>query len=265
MALRDAEVHPPNTAATQFFSIKVLAFSANTAGSDLPSCCTTSNFLPSTPPLALISSTAICSESDTVFSERAMVPLSEFTKPMAMLFALVSTQLCAGVPEPSDSMAFLSATVRPQPQPLVKATTAASTIAAATGRIIPNFAIRLFLSRTTPKQLHAHLSQPLSRVVLPLCFQNVSRMTSSLTRRRKPCVHKGIHGDGFRPDADGRGSALRDGRHRHRPERALQHERKKSDDKKQAGRRTDMRSVRRPAPYRGTRRAVSPNLDRSGR
>ena len=167
----------------------------------------------------------------------------------------------SGLMGPSDSMAFLSATVRPQPQPLVKA----STIAAATGRIIPNFAIRLFLSRTTLKQLHAHLSQLLSRVVLPLCFQNISRMTSSLTRRRKPCAHKGIHGNGFRPGADGRGSAIRNGRHRHRPERALRHERKKSDDKKQAGRRTGMQSVRRPAPCRGTRRAVSPNPDQSGR
>lgn len=50
------------------------AFSANTAGSDAPSSETISICLPSTPPSALISSTASAIESRTVTSEIAIVP-----------------------------------------------------------------------------------------------------------------------------------------------------------------------------------------------
>ena len=62
IALRDDEVQPPNTAATQSLRMSFWAFSANTVGSDAPSSATMVSCLPSTPPAALISSDAIFSE-----------------------------------------------------------------------------------------------------------------------------------------------------------------------------------------------------------
>ncbi len=91
MALRLDEVQPPNTAATQSLLISFSAFSANTVGSDAPSSPTSWICLPSTPPAALISSTASLIESRTVTSEIAIVPDSEFNEPTLMVGPEVST------------------------------------------------------------------------------------------------------------------------------------------------------------------------------
>ena len=91
------------------------AFSAKVVGSDAPSSVITSSCLPSTPPAALISSTAIASESLTVFSLMAMVPDSEFRKPILTESPLVSTQLAAPVaaaaPEPLAAEVLLDEAV----------------------------------------------------------------------------------------------------------------------------------------------------------
>src|SRR5690348_12956535 len=98
MALRDADVQPPKTAATQSLLISFSAFSAKTVGSEAPSSVTTDRVLPLTPPAALISSAAICSESCTVFSLIAIVPDNEFRKPILTVSPDVSTQLAAATP-----------------------------------------------------------------------------------------------------------------------------------------------------------------------
>ncbi len=95
MALRDADVQPPKTAATQSLVSSLPIFSAKTAGSDAPSSSIGLIFLPRMPPLALISSAARLSESRTVCSEIAMAPAVEFRNPSLMLSPEVSTQLFA--------------------------------------------------------------------------------------------------------------------------------------------------------------------------
>ncbi len=92
MALREAEVQPPKTAATQSSRMSFSAFSANTVGSDAPSSATISISLPCTPPAALISSTARVMASRTVVSEMAMVPERELRAPTLMVSPEVSTQ-----------------------------------------------------------------------------------------------------------------------------------------------------------------------------
>lgn len=91
MALRLDEVQPPNTAATQSLLISFSAFSAKTVGSDAPSSPTSWICLPSTPPSALICSTARSIAFRTVTSEIAMVPDSEFKAPTLMVSPEVST------------------------------------------------------------------------------------------------------------------------------------------------------------------------------
>jgi hypothetical protein len=61
--LRDDEVQPPNTAATQSLRMSFSAFSAKIVGSDAPSSATIASCLPRTPPAPLILSAAIFSES----------------------------------------------------------------------------------------------------------------------------------------------------------------------------------------------------------
>jgi Predicted membrane protein len=81
IALRLAEVQPPNTVATLSSEISFRAFSANVGQSDAPSSMTGTIFLPSTPPFALISSIASSSASLTDTSLIAIVPLSECRMP----------------------------------------------------------------------------------------------------------------------------------------------------------------------------------------
>src|SRR5690606_865954 len=94
IALRLADVHPPNTVATLSCLISLVAFSAKVGQSDAPSSTTGTSFLPSTPPARLISSTASSSASRTVTSLMAMVPLSEWRMP-----TLISSW-AAAVPDP---------------------------------------------------------------------------------------------------------------------------------------------------------------------
>ena len=81
IALREAEVQPPKTAATWSSVSSLLIFSAKTVGSLWPSSSTNSICLPRMPPSALISSAASMSESRTVCSLMAIAPDVEFRKP----------------------------------------------------------------------------------------------------------------------------------------------------------------------------------------
>src|SRR5947208_2695484 len=88
MALRLADVHPPNVVATLSTEISFCAFSAKVGQSDAPSSTLASSFLPRTPPLALISSIAMSSASRTDTSLMAMVPLSECRTPTLIVLPL---------------------------------------------------------------------------------------------------------------------------------------------------------------------------------
>src|ERR1700716_2321127 len=81
MALRLAEVQPPNTAATLSCEISLWAFSANVGQSEAPSWTTGCSCFPSTPPLAFISEIASSSASFTETSLIAIVPLNECSTP----------------------------------------------------------------------------------------------------------------------------------------------------------------------------------------
>ena len=72
--MRDTEVQQPKTTATLSWSISCLAFSANSGQFEAGSTTTGSSFLPSTPPLALISSIVISATSFRTVSEMAIVP-----------------------------------------------------------------------------------------------------------------------------------------------------------------------------------------------
>src|SRR5689334_20034181 len=85
IALRLAEVQPPKVVATLSSLISFWAFSANVGQSEAPSSTTGSSFLPSTPPAALTSSMASSSESRTVTSLMAIVPLRECRMPTLMV------------------------------------------------------------------------------------------------------------------------------------------------------------------------------------
>src|SRR5581483_3639034 len=127
MALREDEVQPPNTAATQSLLISFWAFSANTVGSEAPSSATTCSCLPRTPPESLISLAAMLSESNTVFSLIAMVPDREFRKPIFTVGPDVSTHDFAAVAVPPES------TFAPQADSIV--TSARHAAATATVRV----------------------------------------------------------------------------------------------------------------------------------
>ncbi|MOA09128.1 hypothetical protein D3C78_1289370 [compost metagenome] len=81
IALRLADVQPPNTAATLFCCSNLPAFSANVGQSEAPSSRIGSICLPRTPPAALISSMASISASFTDTSLIAIVPLNEWSMP----------------------------------------------------------------------------------------------------------------------------------------------------------------------------------------
>ena len=92
MALRLAEVYPPKTTATQSDWTSFCAFSAKMVGSDAPSSPIRSSCLPSTPPEALISSTASMMASRMTVSLTARPPDSELIEPTFTVSPDVSAQ-----------------------------------------------------------------------------------------------------------------------------------------------------------------------------
>jgi hypothetical protein len=94
-ALREDEVQPPKIAPTQSWVSSFSVFSAKVGQSVAPSSWTYWIFFPRMPPSALISSAAMCSTLETVFSEIAMPPVRELRKPSLMVLPEVSTQLGA--------------------------------------------------------------------------------------------------------------------------------------------------------------------------
>src|SRR5215468_5122466 len=103
IALRLAEVQPPNTAATLSWEISFCAFSANVGQSEAPSSTTGSSFLPSTSPAALTSSMASSSASLTVTSLIAMVPLNECRMPTLMVSPLLAEPPAGSSTHPAAS------------------------------------------------------------------------------------------------------------------------------------------------------------------
>src|SRR6478735_10868590 len=93
--LRDTEVQQPNTTATLSCVISWRAFSANSGQLDAGYTTTGSSFLPSNPPLALISSIAISAVFFNAVSEMAMVPDSEWRMPTLMVSAAVAVAAIA--------------------------------------------------------------------------------------------------------------------------------------------------------------------------
>ena len=106
IALRDAEVQPPNTAATLSSVSSLLIFSAKTVGSLWPSSSMTSIFLPRMPPPVLISSTAISSESRTVCSLIAITPDVELSRPSSTVSP--STQVSPDGVDPPAAAAVVA-------------------------------------------------------------------------------------------------------------------------------------------------------------
>ena len=85
--MRDTLVQQPNTTATLSCEMSWRAFSAKSGQFDAGSTTTGSSFLPSTPPLALISSIAISVTSFSTVSLIAIVPDSECRTPTLMVSA----------------------------------------------------------------------------------------------------------------------------------------------------------------------------------
>ena len=83
--MRDTLVQQPKITATLSCVSSCLAFSANSGQLEAGSTTTGSSFLPSTPPLALISSMAISTVSLSTVSEIAIVPDSECSTPTLMV------------------------------------------------------------------------------------------------------------------------------------------------------------------------------------
>ena len=83
--MRDTLVQQPKVTATLSLLISWRAFSANNGQFEAGSTTTGSSFLPSTPPLALISSIAINTVSFSTVSEIAIVPDSECSTPTLMV------------------------------------------------------------------------------------------------------------------------------------------------------------------------------------
>ena len=79
---RLTDVQQPNTTETLSWSRSCLAFSAKRSQFEAGSTTTGSIFLPITPPLALISSTAMSTTSRSETSLMAMVPDSEWSTPI---------------------------------------------------------------------------------------------------------------------------------------------------------------------------------------
>ncbi len=93
--MRDTEVQQPNTTATLSWVINWRAFSANSGQFDAGSTTTGSSFLPSKPPLALISSTAINAVFFNAVSEIAMVPDNECRMPTLIVSAAIAVAAMA--------------------------------------------------------------------------------------------------------------------------------------------------------------------------
>ena len=83
--MRDTLVQQPKVTTTLSLLISWRAFSANSGQFEAGSTTTGSSFLPSTPPLALISSMAISTVSLSTVSEIAIVPDSECSTPTLMV------------------------------------------------------------------------------------------------------------------------------------------------------------------------------------
>jgi len=98
--LRDTDVQQPNTTATLSCVSSWRAFSANSGQFDAGSTTTGSSFLPSTPPLALISSIAISVTSFSTVSLIAIVPDSECSTP-----TLIVSAACAPTEKPAAASA----------------------------------------------------------------------------------------------------------------------------------------------------------------
>src|SRR6266404_7360366 len=98
--LRDTEVQQPNTTETLFLVMSCRAFSANSGQFDAGSTTTASSFLPSTPPLALISSIVISVTSFNTVSLIAIVPESECRTP-----TLIVSAANAGAPANTPAVA----------------------------------------------------------------------------------------------------------------------------------------------------------------
>src|ERR1700687_1527657 len=119
MALRLDDVQPPNTAATQSLLISFCAFSANSVGSEAASSPISWICLPSTPPCAVICSTAKAMASRTVTSDSAIVHDSEFSDPTLIVGPEVSTHDCvfaasvllALLPQPDNSKLVATTTL----------------------------------------------------------------------------------------------------------------------------------------------------------
>ena len=104
--MRDTEVQQPNTTATLSCVRSWRAFSANSGQFEAGSTTTGSSFMPITPPLALISSTAISTTSFSTVSLIAIVPDSECRTPILMVLACASA---SGATSPSDRAAVTAA------------------------------------------------------------------------------------------------------------------------------------------------------------
>jgi hypothetical protein len=89
--LRDTEVQQPKVTATLSLVSSWRAFSANSGQLEAGSTTTGSSFLPSTPPLALISSMVISAVSFSAVSEMAIVPDSECRMPTLIVSAAWAT------------------------------------------------------------------------------------------------------------------------------------------------------------------------------
>src|SRR5215210_3394133 len=115
MALRLADVHPPNTVATLSTEMSFCAFSAKVGQSEAPSSTTGTSFFPRTPPAALISSMAISSEFFTVTSLMAIVPLNEWRMPTLIVSPLILGPAAGAPPSAVDGAAELdSSALLPQ-------------------------------------------------------------------------------------------------------------------------------------------------------
>ena len=99
--LRETLVQQPKVTATLSWLISCLAFSANSGQFDAGSTTTGSSFLPSTPPLALISSMAISTVSLSTVSEMAIVPDSECSTPTLMVSCALAAPDQPSVARPS--------------------------------------------------------------------------------------------------------------------------------------------------------------------
>src|SRR5690606_20929245 len=140
MALREAEVQPPNTAATRSAISSLRALSAKVTSSEAPSSTTGTTRRPSTPPAAFSSPIASSTASRTVTSLIAMVPESECSIPT--LTASPVTPGPGGA-QPPASTAPAPASAAPRNVRLRTGRLPLSCSGSVTGRCFPGRAHRL--------------------------------------------------------------------------------------------------------------------------